>query len=97
MIGLNSASPLSNVFQATYTGGAPGTPSHAWEVAPGSPWTSVAFANPLNSSNQRIQLTGVAAGNTETALIRDKITASDGQFSYTPNVTVSYERILVGP
>ncbi len=94
MLGANSSSPISTIFTASYTAGAPGTPSHAWEVAPSSPDAGVEFINPLSSSSQRIRINGTPLEETKIVHIRDKITASDGQFSYTPNVVVSYFRSI---
>jgi hypothetical protein len=46
-------------MQASFTGGAPGTPTYSWSfVGASSPVVPTAFLNPLNASSQQVQFTG---------------------------------------
>lgn len=84
------ATATSAVFQASYTGGAPGAVTYAWEFV--SNPDAMTFLNPLGSSSQRVVSSFVPAGIVETATFRCKITDAQGNISYTETATFSVER-----
>lgn len=91
MIDSGVNSPASVVFQTSYTGGAPGTPTYLWEDAgvPGA--HSFQFINPTTAGSQRVRVTNANFEDNE-SIVRCKVTDALGNFAYTPNVSVTYFR-----
>jgi len=80
-------------MQASYTGGAPGTPTYSWAmVGPSSPAVPTAFVNPLNSSSQRVQFTGpLTLLQPYVQTVRVTVTDSQGNVS-TQDATATMQR-----
>lgn len=63
-------------MQASYTGGAPGTPTYAWSfIAPVFP--NVSFLNPPDASSQLVLMPNVVTG-TSTQTVRVTVTDPQG-------------------
>ena len=75
-----SGAVTTNIAQATYTGGAAGTPTYAWSmVAPNA--SGASFANPANASSQAVSFTGIAPSSQKIQGVRLTVTDSLGNVS----------------
>lgn len=74
-------------MQATYTGGAPGTPTYAWEFVVQNGGT---FENPVNASSMIVRRTDNCNNQTEDSTIKCKVTDALGNFSYTEVATARF-------
>jgi hypothetical protein len=82
-----SRSLLSPTVSATYTGGAAGTPSYAWEFVSQNAGT---FENPVNASSMIIRRTDNCNNQTESVTFKCKVTDALGNFSYTEVATAEF-------
>jgi hypothetical protein len=79
---------LSPTVQATYTGGAPGTPTYAWEFVSQNAGT---FENPVNASSMVIRRTDNCFNQQEDVTFKCKVTDALGNFSYTEVATAQFQ------
>lgn len=85
------------MFQASYTGGAPGTPTHSWAFVSNPGPGFAGFHNPVGSSSQKLGYIGPADGITRSFTFRDTITDSLGNVSVSETAEVQFRQITAPP